>query len=98
MKAILSFALLPLLFALNVNAVDVDGNKSSLVNLPVVVSINSADVEQLMHLKGIGQKRAQEIVRYRQLNGPFKTIDDLLLVKGVGEKVLVDNRAVIVIN
>jgi competence protein ComEA len=50
------------------------------------VNINTADETGLMSLKGVGKTKAQAIIDYRQKNGPFKTIDDLARVKGIGEK------------
>jgi competence protein ComEA len=58
-----------------------------------VVDINKADVETLVLLKGVGEKRAKAIVAYRELHGEFNTIDDLLNVKGIGEQMLEHNRA-----
>ncbi|MEM9242960.1 MAG: ComEA family DNA-binding protein [Pseudomonadota bacterium] len=48
------------------------------------VNINTASAEQLQSVKGIGATRAADIVAYRQANGPFKSIDDLSNVKGIG--------------
>jgi competence protein ComEA len=48
------------------------------------VNINTATKEELMSLKGIGEKGAQDIIDYRSQNGPFKTIDDLEKVPGIG--------------
>ena len=53
---------------------------------PVVVNINTATVEQLDALPGVGAKMAARIIEYRQKNGPFKKIEDLMNVKGIGEK------------
>lgn len=53
---------------------------------PAVVNINTASVEQLDSLPGIGAKMAARIVEYRQKNGPFKKVEDLMNVKGIGEK------------
>lgn len=57
------------------------------------ININTADVETLVHeLSGIGQKRAQAIIAYKEQHGPFKSIDDLLNIKGIGKKILEKNR------
>ena len=51
-----------------------------------VVNINTASVAELNGLPGIGAKTAALIVEYRQKNGPFKKIEKLMNVRGVGEK------------
>ena len=50
------------------------------------VNINTATVEELDTLPNIGAVKAQAIVDYRTANGPFATVDDLILVDGIGEK------------
>ena len=50
------------------------------------VNLNTADVAALQTLSGIGQKKAEKIIDYRQQHGNFKTIDDLKNVSGFGEK------------
>jgi len=58
------------------------------------VNINTADARTLAkELNGIGLSRAQAIVDYREKNGPFKNADDLAKVKGIGMKVVEQNRA-----
>lgn len=52
------------------------------------ISINSATVEDLCSIPGIGEVTAQKIIDYRNSVGSFKAIDDLLNVKGIGEKKL----------
>lgn len=57
------------------------------------VNINSADASTLAaSLQGIGQKKAEDIVRYRDENGMFKTADDLTNIKGIGDKTIDKNR------
>ena len=57
------------------------------------ISINNADAEMISEvLSGIGLKKAKAIVAYRKKNGKFKSLDDLLNVKGIGQKTLDKNR------
>ncbi|WP_250884065.1 ComEA family DNA-binding protein [Glaciecola sp. XM2] len=53
-----------------------------------LVNINTADVATLVSLPGIGEKKAQAIVEYRELNGNFKQTAELSNVKGIGEKMV----------
>ena len=52
------------------------------------VHLNRATESELQTVSGIGQKRAQDIVAYREANGPFRSVDDLKNVSGIGEKTL----------
>jgi competence protein ComEA len=61
------------------------------------VNINQATPEQLTLLPGIGQVMAKRIVEFRQKNGPFKKVEDLLAVRGIGEKSLARMRSFIVL-
>jgi len=62
------------------------------------VDINKADAETLAaELTGIGASKAEAIIAYREANGPFKHIEDLVNVKGIGEKILEKNRANLII-
>ena len=54
------------------------------------VNINTATVQELDALPGVGEVIAQRIVDYRNTHGPFKSVDELLNVKGIGEKKLAD--------
>ena len=56
------------------------------------VNLNDANYEQLLSLKGIGKKKAQAILTYRQEVGQFLEIEELLLVSGIGKKVIVENE------
>lgn len=72
-----------------------------LVSFAVVaepVNINTASADQIAAaLTGIGPKKADDIVKYREQNGPFESIDDLLEIKGIGKKTLESNRTNIVV-
>jgi len=57
------------------------------------VNINTADAQALAEaITGVGLKRAEAIISYRDQNGPFKSVDDLVQVPGVGEKALERSR------
>ena len=58
------------------------------------VDINRADAATLASaIQGVGVKRAEAIVAYREANGPFKSVDELQNVKGVGARILEDSRS-----
>lgn len=50
------------------------------------VNVNTATIEELQTVKGIGEATARNIVEYRQAHGDFKSLDELSQVKGIGEK------------
>lgn len=47
------------------------------------ININTADIETLKHLKGVGDSRAEDIIKYRENNGGFKRPEDIMLVPGI---------------
>lgn len=53
-----------------------------------VVNINTADADQLQLLPRVGPALAGRIIDYREANGPFRTIDEIVAVKGIGESSL----------
>ena len=52
------------------------------------MDLNTATAEELMTLPGIGEKRAADIIAYREANGPFRIPEDLTRVSGIGEGIL----------
>ena len=62
------------------------------------VNINTADAQTIAAaLQGIGLSKARAIVEYREKHGPFKSADDLSLVKGIGERTVEINRSDILV-
>lgn len=57
------------------------------------IDINQATVEQLTLLPRIGNVVAQRIVDYREQNGPFESVDEIMAVRGIGEKVFEQIKA-----
>jgi len=58
------------------------------------VDVNTADAKTLAReLQGIGMAKAEAIVTYREKNGPFKSADDLAKVKGLGKKLVDQNKS-----
>ena len=63
------------------------------------VNVNTASATEIAEaLVGVGQSKAEAIVAYRKEHGPFKTADDLVLVKGIGEKTVAKNLDNIIVS
>lgn len=63
------------------------------------VDINTADAQALASsLNGVGPAKAQAIIDYRDENGPFKSAEDLALVKGIGERTVALNAEMILVS
>ncbi|WP_254849573.1 ComEA family DNA-binding protein [Thalassotalea sp. PP2-459] len=95
MMKIKTLVILTALLSFNTIADDIVSKEPTSTNqaIETKVALNNADVQQLSTLKGIGTKKAQAIILYREQIGQFSSIDDLLNVKGIGKKILVDNQA-----
>ncbi len=76
-------------FAKEENTIVIDGSAK--------VNINSATLEQLMQLEGIGETKAQAIIQYREENGGFSNIEEIKEVNGIGESVFESIKSMIVV-
>lgn len=62
------------------------------------INLNQATLEQLVEIKGIGEKTAQQIIDYRQSHGNFSSVDEIVNVKGVGVKKLESIREILTVS
>lgn len=79
-KALFLLPCIIIFFSLVLAAERVDTKEKELIN------INTASAEELQTLPGIGPSISKRIVAFREENGPYKRIEDLMKVKGIGEK------------
>jgi competence protein ComEA len=68
------------------------------LTLGLALDLNSATAEDLEALPGIGPALAQRIVQYRQSQGPYRTIEDILAVHGIGKKKLAQLKPLIMVS
>jgi competence protein ComEA len=61
------------------------------------ININTADINQLSQLKRVGTSYAVRIVEYREKNGAFQAPEDIMKVKGIGQKTFDDNKDTIIV-
>lgn len=77
----LTLALVALVFSLMISNMSLAGKSD--MNTPV--NINQATLKELTSLPGIGKKRANDIIEYREKNGNFSSIEDVKKVDGIGK-------------
>lgn len=86
MKTLLKSTILSVLLALSFNL------------FAAPVDINTADAKTLAtNINGIGDKKAEAIVQYRDKHGPFKSADELAKVKGIGPSLIEKNRDILLV-
>ena len=97
----MTLTIMALLTLLIVNPAFAAGEKEGVTKSNEIVAsmekidINKADAKTLTTLKGIGKDRAVKIIEYREKNGPFQKIEDLMKVKGIGKKIFEQNKNVL---
>jgi competence protein ComEA len=67
---------------------EVKDTQATMQEVAEKIDINKATIEQLAMIKGIGEKKALAIIEYREMNGAFANIAELVKVKGIGESTL----------
>ena len=72
-------------------------NSKKLVSVTEKFDLNSINFSQLISLPGIGKKAAESIIAYRNKNEKFSSVDQLLEIKGIGEKKLVELKKFLII-
>ncbi|MBK5552230.1 MULTISPECIES: ComEA family DNA-binding protein [unclassified Pseudomonas] len=99
-----------LLTSASIAAIAAPAAKPEAVNAPMVldvaakaqgekIDLNGADAPTLQReLAGVGEAKAKAIVAYRETNGPFASVDELLEVKGIGKAILDRNREKLQVN
>ncbi|UZE10317.1 ComEA family DNA-binding protein [Pseudomonas sp. B21-053] len=99
-----------LLTSASIAAIAAPATKPEAVNAPLVmdatakaqgekIDLNGADAPTLQReLAGVGEAKAKAIVAYRDTNGPFASVDELLEVKGIGKAILDRNRDKLEVN
>ncbi|MFW6311735.1 MAG: helix-hairpin-helix domain-containing protein [Nanoarchaeota archaeon] len=76
----------------NTEFIEMENENSHLSKQSDLININDADLEKLIKLNGIGQSKAEAIIKYREKNGLFKSKESLTNVTGIGEKTLENIR------
>ena len=72
-------------------------SSSSVEEQSKLININTATLVELDSLPGIGEKKAQSIINYREENGPFKVKEDITNVSGIGDKIFEDIKDLITV-
>ncbi len=92
---VVSAAVAPMSFAASSNAPVAE--KSVKQKVEAKINVNKAGVEELASLKGVGEKKAQAIIVYRNAHGKFRSIEQLTEVKGLGDAFIKHNQDKIVL-
>jgi competence protein ComEA len=98
MRTLLRAALAAALLVVPVTAAVAQNDKPApAAAAKAAVNLNTATIDQLEELPGVGRATAQRILEYRQKSGGFKKIEELMNVKGIGEKSFLKLKPLIVV-
>lgn len=92
---VVSAAVAPMSFA--ASSKDAVAEKTAEQKVEAKINVNKAGVEELASLKGVGEKKAQAIIAYRNEHGKFRSIEQLTEVKGLGAAFIKHNKDKIVL-
>lgn len=84
--------------AYGVEKATMDNGAKPAASTVTMVNVNTATATQLSSIKGLGPKKAQAIIDYRQQNGSFKSVDDLNQVPGISDKLLANIKPYVTVN
>lgn len=82
---------------LTVPVIAAESTQQETAGAETLLNLNDAAAVDLTTLPGVGKVIAERIVVYRNENGPFKSVDDLVLIKGIGKKVFAKIRPLVTI-
>lgn len=74
--------------AFNIGLAYAEATSQPSVQVIKKLDINAAKVEELINIQGLGQKKAEAIVRFIRANGPISSLDTLVEIKGIGQRLL----------
>ena len=96
-KALLFAGLVALSLGLPIAALAGESQEKAASTSELRVDINTADVKELTKLPGVGQQVAKRIVAYREENGPFEKAEELMNVRGIGEKAFLKLKSLVTV-
>lgn len=97
---VLALGLLVIAMGASASAAEIsadDADASALGATDKKININTAAADELIQLKGIGEVKSGKIIEFRERQGPFRSIEDLKKVPGIGQKTFEMNKDRIIV-